>query len=46
MEMREFTFAEFDFCLGVEDVARAEKAIKGMAGKRFMYQAPRRAANA
>jgi hypothetical protein len=34
------------FGLGVEDVARADKAMKNMAGKRLMYQAPRQAANA
>jgi len=44
--------AEFDFRynnrsgLGIEDEARTDKAIKGAAGKRLYYQAPRQAANA
>jgi hypothetical protein len=44
--------AEFDFRynnrsgLGVENEARAAKAIKGVAGKRLMYQGCRSTANA
>jgi transposase-like protein len=44
--------AEFDFRysnrskLGVEDVERSEKAIRGAAGKRLMYQEPREASHA
>jgi hypothetical protein len=43
---------EFDFrynermALGVSDKARAEKAIKGIAGKRLTYRNPDKAANA
>ena len=44
--------AEFDFrynermALGVSDAARAEKAVKGVAGKRLTYRQPDQAANA
>jgi transposase-like protein len=43
--------AEFDFrynermALGVSDAARAEKAVKGVAGKRLTYHQPNKAAN-
>jgi hypothetical protein len=43
---------EFDFrynermALGVNDKARADKAIKGIAGKRLTYRNPDKAANA
>ena len=44
--------AEFDFRysnragLGVEDAERASKALKGLGGKRLMYNQPRQSANA
>jgi hypothetical protein len=44
--------AEYDFrynermAPGVSDAARAEKAVKGVSGKRLMYHQPDKAANA
>jgi len=44
--------AEFDFRynnrsgLGIEDTERAERALRGIEGKRLTYQQPREAAHA